>query len=183
MDWPKPSGNLVIDVRRVANLGAEPVSLAEAKEKLRVTFSDDDNEITALITRARKFVENYCNISIVYQRIQAIVNYSSEWYLPFGPVIGIESVADSQSNCGSGPITYESSTRNWRSDGDLFDPGGCYRMRIVYTAGMVPCPEDLKDVVLQVIVFLYENRGREVSVEDLQTVLHNADSYKVMAWI
>lgn len=183
IDFSKPAGNHVIDVRRVATLGTEPISLAEAKEKLRVDFTDDDTEITALISRSRLFVENYCNISIVYQRVQAIVKYEAEWYLPYGPVIGIESVADAQGQTGSGPVSYEPSTSSWRIDGDLFDPAGCYRQRIVYTAGYDTCPADLKDVILQVIVFLYENRGRDVTIIDLQKILHNADNYKQMAWV
>lgn len=183
-DCPKPTGNRIINLRRVTDLAGEPVTLAEAKEKLRVTFTDDDTEITALITRARRFVEEYCNISIVYQRIELIAQLVEEWTLPWGPVIGIETVQDSQGQTGSGPVSYESSTRNWWVDGDQFNPAGWgeYKTKLVYTAGGV-CPADLKEVILEVIVFLYENRGRDVKITDLQTILTNADTHKVMLWI
>ena len=39
----------------------EPITLAEAKSHLRVTFEDDDSYITALITAARQYAENYQN--------------------------------------------------------------------------------------------------------------------------
>jgi hypothetical protein len=174
--------NLVIDHQRVADLGAEFITLTEAKTQLRVTFSDDDSEITDMITRARKAVETYCNISIVYQRILAIIDYRCEWKLPFGPVIGIESVQDSAGVCGSGPITYETADTNWRYDGSEFWPGSGNRYRVTYTSGNY-CPDDLKKVILEVISFMYENRGADKNVSDLSEVLKLADSFKVMLWI
>jgi hypothetical protein len=175
--------NTPIDVRRIADIGAYPVTLEEAKEKCRVTFTDDDSEFTQIIRRATRFVENYCNISIVYQRVQFIGLLEQCQVLPYGPVIGIESVMDSQGVTGSGPVSYVTSTRAWGIDGDIFEPAGCNRVKVIYTAGMDAVPDDLKDVILQVIEFLYENRGADTTVADLIKILHNADHYKVMAWV
>lgn len=181
-DNQKPIGNVIIDLKRLANLADPPISLAEAKTQLRVTFSDDDAEITALILKATRFVENYCNISIIYQRIQLVAQLCEEYVLPYGPIIGIESVQSSVSDTGSGPVNYETSTANWRADGDLYDPAGSYRQRIIYTAGDF-CPDDLKDVILSVLTYLYENRGKGVSKEDLLSILVKAQHYQVKAWI
>jgi len=194
--------NAIIDLRRVTDLGSEFVTLAEAKTQLRVTFSDDNTEITALIKKARRHLENHLNISIVYQRIQLIAYLESEWKLPYGPVIGLESVSSSSGPSGSAPISY-SPVDNYSIDGDLFGPwgggignpnlfterlSGCHpqsagiRHKIVYTAGNF-CPDDLKDVMLQVITFLYENRGKDTNITGLKEVLSNADNYLVPLWV
>lgn len=174
--------NQIINLRRVEYIGDIPVSLTEAKKQLTITFTDDDAEITALILKAIRHLENYLNISIVYQRIELTAVFEEEWKLPYGPVVGIELVEDSTGATGSGPVTFTTSTREWKSDGDLYDPAGCYRQRITYTAGGA-CPDDLKDVILQVIVFLYENRGKTIDVEGLTKVMSNADRYKSLLWI
>jgi hypothetical protein len=174
--------NQIINLKRVADLGSEFITLQEAKTQLRVDFTDDDTEITALITKARRLVENYCSISIVYQRIELVAILEHCWKLPYGPVIGIESVADSTGTQGSAPVNYTTSTNDWRFDGDSFDPGVySYRNKIVYTAGN-HCPEDLKQVILKVITHLYENRGRTSNEDNLDKILKEADHYKVLLW-
>lgn len=181
-DTCKQPENKVLKLQRVANIGAVPIALAEGKTKLRVDFTDDDTEITALILQAIRYMENWCNISIVYQRIELIAEIACEMPLPYGPVIGIESVSDNQAFSGSGPVTYATSTDEWFSDGGNFAPGCFTRRRIVYTAGNF-LPVDLKDVCLQVLVFLYENRGKTVDVAELNLVLANGDNYKVKSWV
>lgn len=174
--------NDIIDLKRVTVLGSYPVTEAEAKEKCRVTFTDDDSEFTKLIRRATRYVENFCNISITYQRVQLIAILNREWALPYGPVIGIESVQDSAGQTGSGPVSYQTATGNWTIDGDLYGPGGVYRQKIIYTAGM-DCPDDLKDVILLVIGFLYENRGATEETAGLMEILSMASNYQVKLWI
>lgn len=178
----KPTGNLIIDLKRVTDIGSDPVSIDEAKTQLRVTFADDDTEIQALITKARRYVENYCNISIVTQRIQVIASLVDNWELPYGPVITIESVQDNAGASGSGPMTFSNTTSEWTQTVGLLNPFQGYQYKIIYTAGMT-CPDDLKDAILQVVTFLYENRGKVVQVTDLQQVLTNANNYKRLLWI
>lgn len=178
----KPTGNVIIDLKRVATLGTEPITLEEAKTQLRVTFDDDDTEITALITKARVRVENYCNISIVTQRIQLICTLDSYFDLPYGPVISIESVNDAAGFSGSGPVSYPNSDIQWQlSDGRFYTPSW-YQHKIVYTAGMSTCPADLKDAILNVLVFEYENRGKVPDADALAAVLKWADNYRKL-WI
>jgi len=45
--------------------GAEPVTLADAKLHLRIDSSDDDDLISALITTARRWAEDYCDRTFV----------------------------------------------------------------------------------------------------------------------
>lgn len=174
----KPKGNVIIDLKRVADIGSEPIDTATAKLQPRITFSDDDTEIAALITKARKYIENYCNISIVIQRIKLVMKVEEEFNLPLGPVIGIELVEDYQGVTGSGPVSYATSEADWQIDGDLYDPGCGYRQRITYTTGMDECPADLKDVILELICFLYENRGKEPTIDEMMPILLKAQHYQ-----
>lgn len=178
----KPETNVIIDLKRVENIGAMPITLAEAKTQLRVDFTDDDTEITALIPKAIRFIENYCNISIIYQRLQLVAMLVDEYSLPYGPVVGIESVMQAVATQGSGPVGYETSTANWQTDGDLFNAASTYRQKIVYTAGGT-LKEDLKQVCLEVITFLYENRGKDVKQDDMLPLLVKAQNYQVKLWI
>jgi hypothetical protein len=135
-----------------------------------------------LILKAIRHVENYCNISIIYQRIQLTACFVTDWQLPYGPVIGIESVHGSSNDPGSGPLLFNETVDNWRLDGGLYGYGTAYRQRIVYTAGNF-LPYDLKQVVLEVISFLYENRGADTSVGAMHEILKNANNYRVLLWI
>lgn len=73
----------------------EPVSLSEAKTHLRVSISDDDALIDALITAARRWCERLRNESFVTQTWKL---YADNWPggdtipLPMGPVQSVTSV-------------------------------------------------------------------------------------------
>lgn len=47
---------------------AEPVDLATVKEYLRVTSSDEDDKIEAMIPRARAWVEDYTGLALVQRQ-------------------------------------------------------------------------------------------------------------------
>lgn len=161
----------------------EPVTLAEAKTQLRVTFNDDDVEIYQMIKRARAHVENYCNISIVTKRITTIMRIDCPWELPYGPVVAIEGVSNNTGVTGSGPVSYTTSDWDWSIDGDLFDAGGCGKTRVVYTAGMDVVPDDLKQGILLQVSFLYENRGKDATNLGVsQEVMNMVNPYRKL-WI
>ncbi len=172
----------VISLKRVADLGQPPITLAEAKAQLIVDFSDDDTLITSLLTKATRAVESHCNISIIYQRIELTADFTEEWHLPWGPVVGVESVLTPVGNQGSGPTAYTVDTADWGLDGDDFNPKGCRRMRITYTAGNY-CPDDLKQVILEVLTFMYENRGKTADAGKMEDILAKADSYRNLGWV
>jgi uncharacterized phiE125 gp8 family phage protein len=52
---------------RSSDPAAEPVSLTDAKEQLRITHSDDDDYITALIVAAREWAEEFTKTSFITQ--------------------------------------------------------------------------------------------------------------------
>jgi hypothetical protein len=172
--------NNIIDIKRVESSPTEPITLAEAKAQMIITYTDDDSLITDLITQARKAIENYCIVSIVVKTITLVADLFNEWELPYGPVTGLQSVAVRSGTQGSGPASY-TTAENWAQDGVDFitfippDDAGTWdwglprprsqwpswfnsRYKIIYTAGPY-CPDDLKLAILQEISFRYQNRG------------------------
>lgn len=200
------SVNRLIDIKRVESNPTEPVTLAEAKKKLIIDFTDDDAEITRLITSCRKAVENSCHISLVPQTITMYADLCKEWELPYGPVTGILGVATRTGTEGSGPGTYATQIAGWSTEGEEFlsfnpvggggfNPGvpftgyfqwgpyasghGDYpgnRYRIIYTAGYATVPGDLKDAILMQIVHDYENRG-DVDLNESRGLCIEAENY------
>lgn len=75
---------------------AEPLSLSDAKDHLRITDSVEDDLVTAYIVAARKWVENYTGRSIAEQTIRFNLDEFPHTYqsilLPQSPVRAITSV-------------------------------------------------------------------------------------------
>lgn len=53
-----------ISYRETSSPTIEPVTLAQAKQHLRIDYTDDDSYIASLITAARQFIENKTNMAI-----------------------------------------------------------------------------------------------------------------------
>ena len=159
--------NNIIDIR-LTETGGELLTLTEVKTHLHITDTDNDTELTALITRCRKAVENYCNVSLVNKTVEMIADLCEEWELPHGPVIGIAGVQTATSQTGSAPTAYETQS-SWSLSGldfPKFAPSGaCFslsglgRYKLTYTVGYQVLPADLKLALLNEILFRYENRG------------------------
>jgi len=138
---------------------AEPVTLAEVKEWLAVTFMDDDDLLTRLITQCRAALEKFCNISMVTKTIVLDCDLYEETELPYGPVntmVIVELKTDRAAYTAQSSDTYD-------LDGDLFKrfsvtTGGRYRL--TYTTPAY-APEDLKLDLLRIIGYCYEHRGDE----------------------
>jgi len=72
---------------------AEPLTLVEAKLHLRVDADDEDSLITALITAARQWAENYCRRSFVRRTLELRMDcFPAEIRLPRGPVSEVTSI-------------------------------------------------------------------------------------------
>ena len=71
----------------------EPVTLAEAKNYLRIVNSDDDALITSMITNARRQCERYLNSDIVPKERVVYYDYLSEDInLYYAPIASISSI-------------------------------------------------------------------------------------------
>ena len=73
---------------RTTAADVEPVSLAEAKAHLRVDISDDDSYISALISSAREWVEDYLDCSLITQQFTVRMDkFPTEIELPRPPMV------------------------------------------------------------------------------------------------
>lgn len=72
---------------------AEPVTLSEAKANLRVTSSDDDSMISAMITDARDWAENFTQRAIMTQTWDYMIDtFTDDIELPLPPLQSVTSV-------------------------------------------------------------------------------------------
>lgn len=69
---------------RVSEPVVEPVSLAEAKQHLRIDsdFNEDDSYVVSLITAARHWVENYVDRTLIRTQLRMKLDYFPTWDLP-----------------------------------------------------------------------------------------------------
>lgn len=163
-----------------AGVDTEPVTLAEAKEHLRILHTDEDDYITALISAARDWCERYIDLAIPQQtvtlRLDAFPDDRSAIQLPFANLLSVTSVAyldsdgDSQTvatsvygeNLTAKPAEiYLKANQVWPSDEAQQDQA----VTIVYEAGFAEvvsgvqdCPKAVKQAILLIIGHFYENR-------------------------
>jgi hypothetical protein len=65
----------------------EPVTLAEAKQHLRVDIADDDTYIEALIVAARQYAEEYLDRALISQQLAMRMDtFPYEFELPRPPM-------------------------------------------------------------------------------------------------
>lgn len=145
--------NAVLGVTRtVANDAVEPVTLAEAKEHLLVTYDDRDAQISALIRRCRRALEDDKWISIVVQSVTAIINNSQGGQpLPYGPVTAVTSMAD---NLGTAILADNYTVENFA----IISPQSDY-LSVTYAAGFGTVPENLKQELLELIAWVFFDKG------------------------
>jgi uncharacterized phiE125 gp8 family phage protein len=133
----------------------EPITLAQAKAWLRVTHTDEDAIITALITAARQICEGYISKSFVERTVTAIVrNDLGNVKLPYGPVGNITYVYDVDGN----EITGTEYTLTGVSDKRLGYPMSSY-VKVIYTAGYSVLPQQFKTALKMQLSWMYTHRG------------------------
>lgn len=151
--------NAVVDVVLTVQADpaqAEPVTVAEAKEYLRISTSTDDSVIGHMITEAREWVEKRCGISILKKDVVAIVEVMNRQELPYGP---IDKASISATNIEGVMVSNPVLTG---LDGGYISIGGYGQFTVSYTAGMDIVPQDIKQAIKAAVAFSYENRGDEL---------------------
>jgi uncharacterized phiE125 gp8 family phage protein len=148
----------------------EPVSIAEAKEHLRIDHTRDDATIRAMITAARQYGENRTKRAWCTRTLELVLDeFEDVIYLPRPPLQSVTSVkyidaAGTQQTVDSG---------DYEVDADHLPPrvfpvyGGAWpatrdevnAVRIRYDAGYTTSiPQILKSWILSRVGTMYENR-------------------------
>lgn len=167
-------------------MSIEPISLDEAKNHLKVDSADDNALITALITTARQFVENYTHRILMTTIIEKIYDIPSQSFsLPSPPlqeVTKIEVVNDAgeKTEVDSSIYDYDSSVdvpgRVQLKQGCTWpDHRGFASFIVTFIAGYgdapANVPEMLRQAILQVLAHYYEKRQSEEIPAGIYTLL------------
>lgn len=146
----------------------EPLTLAEVKDHLEITFADKDSYIQSLIHQVREQAELVCNISLVEKTIVLLVDWEVEQELPYPPV---QSVSEVKMKMGYNPTGgtewYTLDPDEWNYDGVFYSYTG-RRFQITYSAGptvVSEIPEGLKRALLEEVAWKLEHRGEEPLME------------------
>lgn len=150
----------------------EPLTVAEAKDHLKISGSEEDTAIARLILRARRMVENYTNLSLLTQTREIKLNYfPCSIELPYGPVQSVE-IDYTASDGTSASLTQGTdfilvnnviSSDSWPTADD--EDGSVV---ITYVAGYTNVgedhlPEEAIEMCQKLVARLYEKRGDEDS--------------------
>jgi uncharacterized phiE125 gp8 family phage protein len=167
--------------RLITPPAAEPVTLAEAKEHLRVDFSQDDALISALIEASRIYCEQFTARVFITQTWELVIDKfpANEIMIPFPPLqlvtsikydngAGVEQVlgaAQYEVDDASQPGWVVPVTTGWPAS--IWE--GINSVRIRYVAGYAPgtdspidlaanVPQSIKSAILLHVAQLYEQR-------------------------
>lgn len=154
-------------IKRVSVPTTNPVTLNEAKARLRIDVDTDDVDLLSMIRGAADFIEgpNGAGIAITSQQYQVFYDsFPSEFTLPIHPVISVDSIKYELSGEQTlSTSVYETdvyrglirpkSGQSWPSTDTVYNA-----VTVTYTAGYLDVPQDLKDAVLLLAGFRYENR-------------------------
>ena len=151
---------------------AEPVTLTEAKSRLRIEASGDDADITSMIVTARRAAEHLLGSSLMPQTWEASFDgFECEMKLQRSPVASVTSVKYLDT---AGTLqTLDSSQyelNDYKTPPEIIKPyvvtwpatqSHENAVRIRYVAGYADAasvPQEIKDWILLRVGMLYENR-------------------------
>lgn len=148
--------NSVLDVQFDDIDVIEPITLTEAKNFCKIDIGTDDDLINVLITAARQMCEAYTGIGFVEHNAVAVLNNSNgDIYIPYGPLLDINSVEDADGNTLVLDTDYTLGGNEFKR---LRTPHA-NNITIDYTTGYTALPSPLKTALLNQVYYLYDNRA------------------------
>lgn len=177
-------------LRKITEPTAEPLTVAEAKQHLRVEHSDDDSTIENLITSAREYVETYLDCTLMLTQYKMTLDlFPAHIELPKSPlstVSGYDSISLTYTTDTEATVTLSSS--EYRVDsysvpavlrplyGDSWPShlADYNSIEVTFWAGYgstsAAVPQRIRNAMLMLITHLYENRS-SVQVGTVATVV------------
>jgi len=159
-----------MQLRRISAAGTPPVTLDEAKARLRVTYDTEDPVITAMIAAACDVVgEKACRVLAAETWQAADFSLSGAVILPKSPVTALVSVTwlDAAEAVQTATLSDYSlvQTDDWSTvqpkAGKTWPTALADRpdaVRVQFTAGYTTLPAALKEAVLLMVGHLFRNR-------------------------
>ena len=163
---------------QITDTGAEPLTLEQAKEWLRVTSEDEDTLIAALIPVARRKIEAFTGWSLVAKEIAVEVSVkgnSRRFRFPYPKLDPEETLTVEIWN----NTEYEETT-DYKINGQFIYLPTQAVYRISYTTTPLTDPGVLHDLK-RVILWLFENRG-DAEANLPEGLMSNAKDYKILSW-
>lgn len=150
---------------------APTLTLDEVKAFIRVDFDTDDDLITSMIDQSRDLIEQYTNSSMVDSDIVLIASKRESLVLPYSPVNVITSIVDIDDNAID--YTYDKLTVELKATTTF---------TVTYsTTGTVP--DGLKLGWLEIMAYLYEQRGDTSQIALILYYNKNLMPYRRKIWI
>jgi uncharacterized phiE125 gp8 family phage protein len=180
---------------------AEPVTLSEAKDHLRLEGVEDDGYVTTLVQAARQHVEEVCWRGVVAQTWEAVLERfpdCSEMELPggnLGSIVSITYVDAEGASRTLDPATYEADAvsvpgRLILAYGKCWPSTRCQwnAVRVRYTVGweVAEVPAPIRQAMLLLVAHLYEQRTPEITGTTVAKVAFAVDAllgpYRLVRW-
>ena len=154
----------------------EPVSLEEAKNYLKVETADDDTLISSLIKSARELIERYLRKALITQTWEMVLDDGGSMVViprpPLQSVTSIKTIAEDGTETVEDPekyiveLGYDSPGRVMLKSGQTWSIHRGFASFIVeFIAGYgdqaSDVPEIIRQAILQLTAYFYENRGVE----------------------
>lgn len=155
----------------------EPVSLALAKQQLRVTSNDEDVLITGHISAARRHVERMSGLVLMRRQFTEDMRLGTPWLeLVKAPVVSIDSATYIDGE-GAEQEYLNPRLTTWHKPARLHPAIGAgwpqaESLRVTYTAGFAPgeADPDLINAILVLLVPFYERRSEGAEFEAARTL-------------
>ena len=182
----------------------EPVSVAEARDHLRVSIDDDDILIYNMLVAAREYVEIYCNRSFAKHTYRADLDcFSDEIRLPRKPIQAITHIKYYTAASPSVLTTLSSAVYSLTRDVVIRNYGQTWpavdtvynAVQITFQTGysnlsspedvIANVPKSVRQAILLVAGDLYENREGQViypgQIQENKTVQMLLNTHRVYA--
>lgn len=180
-------------------VATEPVTLAEARLQVRLTADDGTDEdalLTAWITAARELAEQYTGRALAPQTLEGALDSfpscAEGFGLPMPPVTAITSIKYTDTAGVEQTLATDQYTLSTYGDSRSVTPAYgvswpstqaiANAVRVRFVAGYAQTPEAVRAAILLMVAWLYENRGDEMSPDDIQPPAAKALLNTVKVW-